>query len=416
MAVQQSRWHDACLMSTPSHGAATARSTSLRWTLLAACVCLIIYGSLFPFVGWRTPGDFHRLDGAAALHDVSATDVLANIVLYLPLGFLAGMGQRMRTAPVPLLAALLLSVGLETAQAFLPGRVASWLDVATNVTGTGMGILLAGTASKVMRWPDRGWGHDLAIQLRSDRMAWLAIAALAAWGCAQLIPFAPSIGISDLKAGLKPLWQILHGACSVDLWRCAIYASATAGLTITGSSVLPVPRWYGAVAIYLLAILPLKVLVVGRQLSPEALAGTFTGVAVGVALWCSSRRRAEFVAALLVTISIVLNEVHPGAPGTATHAFNWIPLHAQLVHPINGMANLADTVWPSLALAYLVLRLGLRSLWYLLPVIALLLVAGEVAQLRMPGRYPDITTVLTGVAAWFCAAVYIGIHKIRNRN
>lgn len=130
-------------MSTETHAAATARSKRLRWTLLAACVCLVIYGTLFPFIGWRTAGDFHRLFSAAALDHVSATDVFANVLLYMPLGFLAGFGRRLRRTPLILLAALLLSLGLETMQAFLPGRVASWLDVATNVLGAGLGTIAA---------------------------------------------------------------------------------------------------------------------------------------------------------------------------------------------------------------------------------------------------------------------------------
>ncbi len=402
-------------MSTETHTAATARSKRLRWTLLAACVCLVIYGTLFPFIGWRAPGDFHRLFSAAALDQVSATDVLANVLLYMPLGFLAGLGRRLRRIPLILLAALLLSLGLETMQAFLPERVASWLDVATNVFGAGVGAVLATAAAAMMRWPGVGWGRNLATRLRGDRVAWLGIAALVAWGCAQLIPFAPSLDVSELKTGLKPVWHVLQGSRSVDLWRCAAYVAATAALTITGASVLRIHTWGGVAAICLLAVLPLKVLVVGRQLSPEALAGTCAGVALGLILWRSGRQRALVVAALLVPAHIVAEALHPGAPNTLIHAFNWIPLHAQLVHPINGLANLADSVWPPLALACLCLHLGMRCLWYLLPAVVLLLFAVEWAQLWIPGRYPDITTVLTGTAAWAVAAAYAGKQPYRKR-
>ena len=391
-------------MSTDTRSAATARSKSLRWTLFVTCVCVVIYGTLFPFSGWRTPGDFHRLFSAAALNDVSATDVFANILLYMPLGFLAGLGRRLRRTPLILLAALLLSLGLETTQAFLPGRVASWLDLATNVFGAGLGI----TTAAIMHWPDVGWGRHLATRLRGDRVAWLGIAALAAWVCAQLIPFVPSLAISDLKNGLKPLWHVLQGSRSVDLWRCAVYVAATAALTITSASVLRILECGCVAAICLLAVLPLKVLVVGRQLSPEALIGTCAGVALGVALWSDGRQRALIVAALLLPGYIVAEALHPGVPNTVTHAFNWIPLHAQLTQPLNGLANLADAIWPPLALACLCLRLGMRSLWYLLPAVVLLVFAVEWAQLWIPGRYPDITTVLAGAAAWAIAASYVG--------
>jgi VanZ family protein len=394
-------------MPTETCGAATAPSKRLHWLLLGACVCLVIYGTLYPFTGWRTPGNFHRLLSAAALDHVSAADVLANVFLYMPLGFLSALGRRLRTVPTILLAALLLSFGVEILQAFLPGRVASWLDVATNVFGAGVGAVLA-TSAAMTHLPDGGWCRNLAWRLPGDRVAWLGIAALAAWGCAQLIPFVPSREVSDLKARLQPLWHMLQGARPVDLWRGAVYAAATAALTITGASVLRICHRGGAAAVCLLAVLPLKVLVAGRPLSPEALAGTCVGVALGVVLWASGRQRALVGAALLIPVYIVAEGLHPGAPDTVLHAFNWIPLHAQLTQPVNGLVDLADAVWPPLALACLCLRLGMRSLWYLLPAVMLLLSAVEWIQLGIPGRYPDITAVLTGTAAWAVAAAYAG--------
>jgi VanZ family protein len=394
-------------MSTEIRSAATARSKHLRWMLLGACACLVIYGTLYPFTGWRTPGNFHRLLSSAALDHVSAADVLANVFLYMPLGFLSALGRRLRTIPVILLAALLLSLGVEILQAFLPERVASWLDVATNVFGAGVGAVLATTAATT-HCQDGGWRRNLALRLPGNRAAWLGIAALAAWGCAQLIPFVPSLDVSDLKAGLQPLWHMLQGARPVDLWLGAVYAAATAALTITGASVLRICNWGGGAAVCLLAVLPLKVLIAGRQLSPEIFAGTCMGVALGVVLWASGRQRALAGAALLIPVYIVAEGLHPGTPNTVLHAFNWIPLHAQLAQPVNGLANLADAIWPPLALACLCLRLGMRSLWYLLPAVMLLLFAVEWIQLWVPGRYPDITAVLTGTAAWAVAAAYAG--------
>jgi hypothetical protein len=270
------------------------------------------------------------------------------------------------------------------------------------------------TAAAMTQQPNGGWHRNLVLQLRGDPGAWLGMTALGAWGCAQLIPFVPSLDVSGLKAGLRPLWHLLQGVRPVDLWRCAIYAAATTALTITGASVLRIGRG-GAAAICLLAMLPVKALVVGRQLSPEALAGTCVGVALGLVLWTSSRRRALVGAALLVPVYIVAEGLHPGTPNTALHAFNWMPLHAQLTQPVNGLANLADAAWPPLALACLLLRLGMRSLWHLLPAVMLFLFAMEWTQLWIPGRYPDITAVLTGSAAWAVAAAYVGKSPCREQ-
>ncbi len=384
-----------------------ARSKRLRWTLLAAYACVVVYGTLFPLTGWRVPAHFPWRSGVVFAGGVSATDVLANILLYMPLGFLAALGRRVRIIPVVVLVALLLSFCLETLQGFLPGRVTSGLDVAMNVFGTGLGAVAAALVAAV-RWPDVAWARAMVVRLRHDRVAWVGIVALLAWGCAQLIPFVPSLSVSNVKAGLKPVWHALQGAGAISVWRGAVYVVATTVLTVTGASALRIVR-RGAVAVCcLLVVLPLKVVVVDRQLSPEALVGTCVGVVFGFALWNGGRRFALLVGALLVPVYIVIEALQPGATGAARHAFNWIPLHPQLVQPVNGMANLADAVWPWLALACLCMRAGMRSLWFLLPAVMLLLFGVEWAQTWIPGRYPDITTVLVGTLAWIAATAYAG--------
>lgn len=382
---------------------ASAHSNSLRWTLVAICVGLIIYGTMFPFTGWRVPehSPWPFLEGMR--HGISLSDIVANILLYMPFGFLFALGRRTRVMPLVLLAALLLSLGTETVQTFLPGRVSSLLDTATNVFGAFLGAF----AALLLGLPSALYKHRLALQLRSDRVAWVGIAALAFWACAQLIPFAPSLDLGNVKAGLKPLWHALQGMREIDCWRAAVYAAATAALTVAGASALRLPRWgVMAAAAVLLVIMALKVLVVGRQLSPEAFAGTLAGVLCGLLLWASDRRCAQIAAAILIAGYVVAEALHPGAGHATAHAFNWIPLRSHLLQPVNGMANLADAAWPLLALACICLRLGLHSLWKLLPIIALLLFGIEWAQHWAPGRYPDITDVLTGVVVWSCAAAY----------
>ncbi len=384
----------------------TARSSRLRWSLLLGCVVLIVYGSLFPFTGWRVPAEFPWPFNLALYRDTPATDILTNLLLYVPLGVLLALGRRWSAVPLVLLAGGSLSLGLETAQAFLPGRVTSLLDTALNVLGTGLGAVAILAVQQV----GATYRLDALTRLRIDRVAWLGIAALAAWYSAQLIPFVPSLDIGNLKDGLKPLWHALQGTEPVSLWRIGVYVAAVAAVTVAGASALRVSRSGWVVAAALLAVLPLKALVIGRQVSPEAFAGTLGGVALGVALWASGRGRAQIVASVLVPVYIVAEALQPGAPMATTHPFSWIPFRAHLVQPVNGMANLADAIWPLLALACLCLRVGVRGLWALLPVIVLLLLGAEWAQRWVPGRYPDITGALVGAAAWIGAAAYAGRH------
>lgn len=390
--------------SAKRHADAAAFSERLRWLLVAGCVSLTVYGTLFPFSGWRLPTTGSWLFSAHLLHDISAPDVLANILLYMPLGFVMALQRRWPFIVHATAAAFALSLSLETAQAFLPSRTSSFLDIGANTFGAGLGAACA----LAIVWPTQLLKRSVWMQLQHDRVAWLGLAAVATWMCAQLLPFVPSLDIGNLKAGLKPLWHAWQGTAPTSLWRSAVYALATAALMVTAASALRAPRRTGLVAAALLAVLPLKVLVIGRQLSPAALGGTTSGVALGLALLACGQRRALWCAATCIVIYVIAEALQPGTAGSATHPFNWLPLRAQINQPINGLANLADAIWPLLALACLCRRLHTRSLWPLLPAVVALLCGVEWVQHWVPGRYPDITTVLAGAVTWIVAAAYAG--------
>src|SRR4029450_844320 len=76
---------------------------------------------------------------------VDPGDLVANVLLFLPLGFLFRMATRASagTGHWPTLrAALLVSGPLETLQLFLPGRFANPLDVLSNTLGAWLGSWL----------------------------------------------------------------------------------------------------------------------------------------------------------------------------------------------------------------------------------------------------------------------------------
>ena|GEM_PF-1693373 len=95
------------------------------------------------------------------LLDVPQIDKLWHALAYLLLALLAAESFRGRqqlpspsgSTPAARRAAwsmALLGVGLELAQAYVPGRVASAADMAANATGTWLGVLLAGHLSRRM--------------------------------------------------------------------------------------------------------------------------------------------------------------------------------------------------------------------------------------------------------------------------
>ena len=119
---------------------------------LVLYTALIVYGSWYPFSGWRSLG----LGPFAYLSDpmpqyLTAFDVVTNVLGYMPFGALMVLALYPRwrgTLAVALAFVLggLLSGVMEAVQTYLPTRVASNLDLAANALGAllGAAIIVAG--------------------------------------------------------------------------------------------------------------------------------------------------------------------------------------------------------------------------------------------------------------------------------
>jgi glycopeptide antibiotics resistance protein len=78
------------------------------------------------------------------LRDPAILQLLLNVLLFVPLGFLLARGFPSWPGPAVWALCVLGSVGVEAIQAgFLPGRVPSVVDVAMNGLGAAVGVLLA---------------------------------------------------------------------------------------------------------------------------------------------------------------------------------------------------------------------------------------------------------------------------------
>ncbi len=113
---------------------------------------LALYGSLYPFTGWRdSGGDPFVFLYASWPRYYTVFDLVVNTLAYLPLGFLWATvlvprlpGPVVFTVVVVMGGAL--SLGIETTQNFLPSRVPSNLDLACNTLGALLG------AAAGLRW------------------------------------------------------------------------------------------------------------------------------------------------------------------------------------------------------------------------------------------------------------------------
>ena len=183
------------------------RPSAFSRQALGAYMALVVYGSLYPFSGWRTLGigPFAYL-GDPLPQYITVFDVVTNVIGYMPLGALIVLAlYPRRRGSIAVCAALfggaLLSGSMEAIQTYLPTRVASNLDLAANAFGALIGGMLIAPATSALL--DRGL-------LRRMRFAWFerdaayVIGLSALWPFATLFPSPYLFGGGDLP---RVLWD-----------------------------------------------------------------------------------------------------------------------------------------------------------------------------------------------------------------
>lgn len=382
-----------------------ARTTAILTGLYGL---LVVYGTLFPLAGWRWPesGLLWMTQDPWARY-ASRSDMLLNLLIYAPLGLLLMRLTRDRGRPLRRLAAVTLSCAtlsliLETAQAFLPSRSSSLLDVVLNtVSGLG-GALLGGylgdrrvVSGRIGRWR-REW-------FQPGVVADLGMVVVGGWALAQLSPLVPSPDIGNLRQGLSPLYRTLTDPARFSLEQMAAYWASVAALALVFLLVSrPVPlRWpllLGLVG----GVLACKVPVITRQLSLEALSGAALGLGTAFLVQRAAARLAAPLAALFVLLAVTAEQLRPGS-GFGPRSINWVPFVGQM-GDVWGLADILGTMWPYLALSYLAVRARPRAPLVVAAGGGLLVLAYafglEWVQQQVPGRYPDVTDAVLAAAAW----------------
>lgn len=386
--------------------------TCQKRIFLLLYLLFIVYGSLFPLTGWRlSDQDLWSVWMAGWSGRVSGSDLLTNFLVYIPLGFLLAlnMSKKAGFAARVLLSVVLgtmLSVTMEYLQMFLPGRTSSLLDVLLNSFSSCCGALCV-------------WGQDqrspIGKRLRALRHTWFndgrttdtGLILLGAWVLMQLAPFVPSLDIGDIKNGLKPIWYVVRDLSRFDMYRAATYSFYIAALAAVWIQVLRFSRtaylWH---FLFVGSVLFCKILIVGRQLSLEALVGLFVGTSALFLLQLVPKDRIPLVAIGLVMAGFTVDELRPVVSDAAKfHAFSWIPFSSQIQNNLKGVGSIIEGGWPFAAIAYFFVTAGItrrKILAFLVGggSLAVLVFLLEIAQMQIPGRYPDSTIVLLAVVGW----------------
>lgn len=375
----------------------------------AGYALLLVYGSLYPFTGWHGP-----FDGALAFlgapwpRYVTRSDIITNILVYLPLGALLARAQRHRLHParsfaVAVLAALLLSLMLEGVQTFLPGRVASRLDWLLNGLGAALGALAAALAQS--RWaPLRALLSLRGRWFLPGPVADLSLLALGIWTLAQLIPLLLYLDADSLQRGLWSLWRAL-GQPSLLHWQLLTAdALSIAGLgllvTLHARSARNLMPLY---IVFITAVLLLRVPVMSWRLSLESGAGALLGLVVAMAFLRSPRGLRLAAAAAMIFLGFALAKLAPEFSlwFKPPREVNWIPFAGRM-HSLHGFADMLGVVWPFLALATMAQNAApfRGHAWLGGGIVLTVTAALELAQQGAPGYRADMTNVLLALAGW----------------
>jgi len=163
-------------------------------------------------------------------------------------------------------------------------------------------------------------------------------------------------------------------------------------------------------------VLLLKVPVISRQLSLEALLGCFFGLVFTVLVYDRPLRLRRLVAAIAVTGMVLASGLYvPANTDIAPTTFNWIPFRSHLTNNITGLIDILGNLWPFVALNYLAWMTSIKRRG---PVVLagsitifLVMFALEWFQQYQPGRSPDITDAIIATLAWLLPWFYPALSK-----
>lgn len=280
---------------------------------------LVAYGSFYPFNFDLNTFDQNRL-AALFNFDISRTglsDVVSNIVLFIPFGFLFRPSHAHLAKPNRF--ALFIFFGfiyafvIQVLQLWMPERLPWGGDAVLNVIGFSIGYSLFSVTQLNQL-------NRLTNLTQAQQIAFALGAALILF---KLSPFAPSLDFGNLKDNIKQVF--LHP--SLDLfWVYENTVTWLVGFFLIRQSQLFQLTTH-RVVLLVVAVLSLKFFIVANTINLDRLAG---GV-LAMLLWLSFSR--YFTAAVvtgLFVLAVFGNAFYPFELRETAVAFKWVPFTGSL--------------------------------------------------------------------------------------
>ena len=364
-----------------------SRSSRNYAIVTAVMAIVIVYGSLYPFdfsvpTGGRGPASV--LLGSWAGRP-SRGDFLANILLYMPLGFFGmlsfprnvGFWRRLLLVVA---GGAALSVTMELTQYYDVGRDTEATDVYANTIGT----LIA--APVAMLFSDR-----VALPLFPDIMARpVPTLLIAAWAGYRFYPFVPTIDLHKYWHALRPV--ILDPIPSpYPLYR---HASIWLTLFVLIEAIFGRRRSAMLAPLFAAFVLSARVLIIATILSAAEVVGALVAVCLWPLLLGLNQRLRSALVFLLLGSYVVMERLEPFQFAPFARPFGWVPFNAFMNGAVEvDVLSFMEKCFLYGSLLFLLGRAGTR------PVFAAILVAGMLfatswAETYLPDRSAEITDAL----------------------
>lgn len=352
---------------------------------LCAAIVFVVYGSLFPFDFQSQEAPFAALFAQWNPFQDRA-DAVDNILLFVPLGLslhFAFDSPRTRVGTV-VLVWIVLGLGLQWVQLFVPGRVASLADAINNAIGLGVGLW---TARRIAPWLQ---ARPL-IASTGDRFALLLVLA---WYAYESFPFLPTLDIGLLRDHLKQALQ----PQSFDVLRLVRHLLAAALGTMLLLRAQPLQPRSVNVPVAAAVVLLSELLVPYGGLRVETLIGIVLGIVLGDRVDRFFGARLQWIVMLLALAALATTILTPFRGQPADAGFTLTPFSGLLwygntsgIPPAAFEAlTIGALLWSGLGSDSKASRLSRHWPWAVLA----LLVVGEWIRVRLLGYRGDTTTLV----------------------
>ena len=350
-------------------------------TFLLIVVTLMVYATLYPFrfesthsaiLEWNNPDNRGQW-----------LDVLLNLYFFLPLGILCGILFHNKSGfLISFFGAMSLSLAVEVAQAYIPGRNSSLRDVFLNSVGAYLGMLMS-----QMPVFDRELLSRNLRRFISLRGTFLLVSL---WVIVQFFPFVPILKLNQLRLLSQATlgWQNIS-VKTLEVTAFSIFVVLLWSEHHSRRSTI----WFSSL---LFVLTPGQFFLWSRDPIPMEILASMLGFIIGtIVIWREVQIQPRWLAASAI-ILLVYRELQPFQwEAERVQSFGWIPFQATFETPrseaIRTLCLKCFLYWYSLRQ---IRRQTGIALWKTAASLAVIFLATELGQCYQIGRTPEITDSL----------------------